>query len=129
MVSVEAMPAARASAAVTSGLEVSSTAGVLGTSGSARIRRDSSRPSMPGMHMSSTARLYGVPAAARAVSRASADSPSLDGVDLDAPGAELLAEHEAVGRVVVDREHPQPGEVGAAVARGGRVLRRLERQR
>ena len=127
LVSVADMPAARASPGVSSGLEVSSRVGGVGrpASGASRVPRSS--PSMPGMHMSSTTRVYGLPAAACSEQPGECGLAVVDGVGLHAPGAELFCEDQAVRRVVVDDEGTQSGQVRVAVVDASRVAGRLER--
>ncbi len=113
LVSAVATSAACASARLISGPDVIRTSRVPEIPGVAEMRRASSSPSRSGMHRSRMARSYGAPSSTAAPSRPSAArAPSTTSTDTP-QWRELVVQDRAVGRVVVDHQHPQPGEAGA----------------
>ena len=76
LLSRAAIPAARTSSGLSSTPEVSSTIGVVASTGSLLMPRATSIPSMSGMHRSRIASAYGDPSRAAARATTSADGPS-----------------------------------------------------
>ena len=84
---------------------------VAASAGSARSPARARLPFMPGIFMSISARSYGVPCAGPSRSMASAQSAAIGGGARHAAGDDVALEDRAVGRVVLDDQHAQSGQV------------------